>query len=67
MVLDFQGLYVTVALSWPRLWHMKYRIDGPDKRLSLGAYPAISLAQPRKLRDDARSLRICIGVSTLTR
>lgn len=55
-VADFQGLYVTVATSGSRLWHMKYRIDGREKRLSFGAYPAISLAQARKLRDEARAL-----------
>ncbi|MGY6547386.1 MAG: Arm DNA-binding domain-containing protein [Roseinatronobacter sp.] len=36
-VSDFQGLYVTVAPSGSRLWHMKYRIDGREKRLSFGA------------------------------
>jgi integrase len=59
-VADFQGLYVTVAPSGSRLWHMKYRIDGREKRLSFGAYPAISLAQARKLRDEARA-RLAAG------
>ena len=59
-VSDFQGLYVTVAPSGSRLWHMKYRIDGREKRLSFGAYPAISLAQARKLRDEARA-RLAAG------
>jgi integrase len=59
-VTDFQGLYVTVAPSGSRLWHMKYRIDGREKRLSFGAYPAVSLAQARKLRDEARS-RLAAG------
>ena len=48
-VSDFQKLYVTVAPSGLRLWHMKYRIDGREKRLSFGAYPSVSLAQARKL------------------
>lgn len=59
-VADFQGLYVTVAPSGSRLWHMKYRIEGREKRLSFGAYPAISLAQARKLRDEARA-RLAAG------
>jgi integrase len=54
-VSDFQGLFMTVAPSGSRLWHMKYRFDGREKRLSFGAYPAISLAQARKLRDEARA------------
>lgn len=54
-VSDFQDLYVTVAPSGLRLWQMKCRIDGREKRFSFGAYPAVSLAQVRKLRDDARA------------
>lgn len=36
-------------------WRWKYtRPDGRENRLSLGAYPAVSLQQARTLRDDAR-------------
>lgn len=35
---------------------MKYRIDGREKRLSFGAYPAVSLARARQLRDEARAV-----------
>ncbi|WGW03647.1 tyrosine-type recombinase/integrase [Tropicibacter oceani] len=54
-VSDFDGLYVTVTPSGSRLWHLKYRIDGREKRLSFGAYPAVSLVQARQLRDEARA------------
>lgn len=53
---DFDGLYMTVTPTGSRLWHLKYRIAGREKRLSFGAYPAISLAQARQLQDEARSL-----------
>jgi len=53
---DFDGLYMTVTPTGSRLWHMKYRVAGREKRLSFGAYPAVSLAQARQLRDEARSL-----------
>lgn len=53
---DFDGLYMTVTPTGSRLWNMKYRIAGREKRLSFGAYPAISLARARQLRDEARSL-----------
>ena len=53
---DFDGLYMTVTPTGSRLWHMKYRIAGREKRLSFGAYPAVSLARARQLRDEARSL-----------
>jgi hypothetical protein len=52
----FDGPYMTVTPTGSRLWHLKYRIAGREKRLSFGAYPAISLAQARQLRDEARSL-----------
>lgn len=55
-VSDFEGLYVTVRPTGARLWNMKYRFEGREKRLSFGAYPAISLAQARKMRDDAKAL-----------
>jgi integrase len=35
---------------------MKYRLDGREKTLSMGVYPAVSLQHARKLRDDARSM-----------
>ena len=55
-VSDFDGLYVTVTPTGSKLWHMKYRIDGREKRLSFGIYPAVTLAQARSFRDDARAL-----------
>jgi len=55
-VSDFDGLYVTVTPTGSKLWHMKYRIDGREKRLSFGIYPNVTLAQARGFRDDARAL-----------
>lgn len=52
---DFDGLYITVTSTGSRLWHLKYRIDGREKRLSFGAYPDVSLADARKLKDQARA------------
>lgn len=52
---DFDGLYLTVTPTGSRLWHLKYRIDGREKRLSFGAYPDVSLADARKLKDQARA------------
>ena len=54
-VADFDGLYVTVTPSGSRLWHLKYRIGGKEKRLSFGAYPVVSLADARRLKDEARA------------
>jgi hypothetical protein len=35
---------------------MKYRFNGKEKTLSLGAYPDVSLRLARDRRDDARKL-----------
>ena len=55
-VSDFEGLYLLVTPAGSKLWNVKYRLHGKEKKLSLGAYPAISLAQARKLKEEARSL-----------
>jgi hypothetical protein len=55
-VSDFEGLYVLVTPAGSKLWNLKYRLDGKERKLSLGAYPAISLAQARSAKEDARSL-----------
>jgi integrase len=41
---DGGGLYLEVAPSGGKLWRLKYRFDGKEKRLALGAYPEIPLA-----------------------
>jgi Arm DNA-binding domain len=45
---DFDGIYIKVSPAGSRLWHMKYRIEGVEKRLSFGIYPSVSLAMARK-------------------
>lgn len=51
---DSAGLYLQVEPSGGKLWRMKYRIDGREKKLSIGAYPEVSLAEARKRRNEAR-------------
>lgn len=53
---DGQGLYLEVTPNGSKLWRLKYRIDGKEKRLALGAYPAVPLQQARQKRADAREL-----------
>jgi hypothetical protein len=36
---DSGGLFLLVQPSGGKLWRLKYRIDGVEKKLSLGAYP----------------------------
>ncbi len=51
---DSGGLYLLVRPGGARAWYWKYRFEGREKKLSLGHYPAVSLAQARKARDAAR-------------
>jgi integrase len=53
---DERGLYLLVKPNGGRLWHLKYRVDGREKVLSLGVYPDLSLAKARERRDEARGL-----------
>ena len=51
---DGGGLYLEVAPSGGKWWRLKYRFHGKEKRISLGVYPAISLKEARKRRDEAK-------------
>lgn len=53
---DGEGMYLEITTNGSKLWRMKYRFDGKEKRLSFGAYPAVSLAQARQQRKEARQL-----------
>ncbi|MEB7884356.1 tyrosine-type recombinase/integrase [Serratia fonticola] len=52
---DSQGLYLLIKPNGSKLWHLKYRFDGKEKKLAFGAYPIVTLANARKLRDSART------------
>ncbi len=51
---DGGGLFLLITPSGGKLWRFKYRFEGKEKLLALGAYPAISLADARQRRDEAR-------------
>jgi integrase len=53
---DGGGLYLLVKPSGTRLWNQAYRFSGKQKKLSHGSYPTVSLAEARRLRDEARKL-----------
>jgi integrase len=53
---DSGGLYLEVAPSGGKLWRLKYRFGGKEKRLALGKYPEVSLKDARDRRDEARKL-----------
>jgi len=63
---DGGGLFLFIAsikldakgkpLPASKLWRFKYRFEGKEKLLSFGAYPAITLADARQRREDAKKL-----------
>lgn len=52
---DGGGLYLHIKAAG-KYWRVAYRFEGKQKTLALGVYPAITLAQARRGRDDARAL-----------
>jgi len=55
---DEKGLYLLVMRSGHRSWRMGYWFATKKKRLVLGAYPDMSLADARAARDEARQLLV---------
>ena len=51
---DSGSLYLEVAPTGSKRWFWKYRFFGKEKRLALGAYPAVPLKSARSARDAAR-------------
>ncbi len=51
---DEKGLYLLITASGSKLWRLKYRIDGKEKKLALGSYPDVGLKHARAARDEAR-------------
>ncbi|MCZ2134962.1 MAG: Arm DNA-binding domain-containing protein [Burkholderiales bacterium] len=54
-VFDGGGLFLYVSTT-AKLWHFAYRLDGKQQTKSLGKYPLVTLAEARKLRDEAKRL-----------
>lgn len=52
---DGGGLYLLITKSGSKLWKLKYHFDSKEKKLSLGAYPSISLQRARELREKHKT------------
>lgn len=50
---DSGGLYLLVN-STGKYWRMNYRFAGKQKTLAIGVYPAITLVEARKKKDEAK-------------
>ena len=53
---DANGLFLLLQPSGGKLWRLKYRYAGKEKKLSIGRYPDVSLKEARRRRDDAREM-----------
>jgi len=53
---DGGGMFLLVTPAGGKLWRLKYRIDGREKLLAIGAYPEVSLSDARKRREEARAM-----------
>jgi hypothetical protein len=51
---DAFGMYLEVSKAGGKYWRLKYRTGQTEKRLALGVYPAVSFAEAREARDEAR-------------
>ncbi len=51
---DSHGLFLLVQPTGGKLWRLKYRVDGREKKLAIGTYPEIGLGEARRRRDEAR-------------
>lgn len=56
LLFDGDGLYLEISPTGARLWRLKYRVDGQEKRMALGKWPEVSLEAARELRAEARKL-----------
>jgi hypothetical protein len=55
-IADAGGLFVYLTPGGSKLWRWKYRFNGKEKVMAFGAYPAVSLADARKRRDQAKAV-----------
>ncbi len=60
------GLYIEVTPTGGKLWRLKFRHDGRENRLALGAHPDTTLKLAREKRDEARRL-LAAGIDPASR
>ncbi|MBN3777950.1 tyrosine-type recombinase/integrase [Burkholderia sp. Ac-20345] len=51
---DGQGMYLEIMPNGSKYWRLKYRIDGKEKRMALGVYPAVTILAARKASDEIK-------------
>lgn len=51
---DSEGLYLEVMPSGSKQWRLKYRLNGKEKRIAIGKYPAVPLVEARQQKASIR-------------
>ena len=51
---DREGLYLEVSRTGYKSWRVKYRLHGKENRITLGAYPEVTLGAARSATVDVR-------------
>jgi len=55
-IADSDGLCIEVSPTGKKMWRYRYRFLDKAQMYALGKYPSISLAEARRLRDEAKGL-----------
>jgi integrase len=51
MIRDDDGLYLEINVNGSKYWRLRYWVEGKEKKISLGKYPAVTLKTAREKRD----------------
>lgn len=58
---DGGGLSLLVSPAGSKVWYLRKRVDGKEQMISLGAYPAVSLADARRAAEEVGA-RLAMGL-----
>jgi integrase len=58
---DGRGMYLEISPKGGKWWRFKYWFGGKERRMSLGVYPDVNLADAREKREEARR-KVAAGV-----
>jgi integrase len=58
---DGRGMYLEISPKGGKWWRLKYWFDGKERRMSLGVYPDVGLADAREKREEARR-KVAAGI-----
>lgn len=61
-ILDADRLYIEVRPTGAKVWRLKFTLNGKEGSISLGEYPAVSLAEARALKDEVKA-KIAKGIN----